>query len=304
MNKKNNCLVFEEVQKGYVMKKRSIVVCITVLSCLIFTSCIGNRGKINIKEYIRLGNYRGITVHKSELETVSEEMIEERLFRDTGFEQDIYVDTERTTVETGDRITIDLAEKRDGVIIEEGIQKDVSILVGSSHLVEGFQEQIIGHMTGETFDVEITYPDGNENDSAGQTVVYEVTIHSIQELESSLKEEKEKIRKELEEEALEVQRQDQYHQIESYLLEHTEVLKEPWPGQSVQTLIVKEIARRERLALSDDEMEEKLQQYAVDHGYADLEELMDARVGLEQVEQGIQSDIVMEWLLDHAKLTE
>lgn len=58
--------------------------------------------------------------------------------------------------------------------------------------IEGFEEQLLGHKSGETFDVSIEYPDdagtakdvdGNEVDLSGKSVLFSVTVKSVMEYE-------------------------------------------------------------------------------------------------------------------------
>lgn len=230
-------------------------------------------------EYVKLGNYKGIEISKGELETISEERVENQFSMNAGFDQELYVDTKRKTVKDGDRIIIDLTEKING---EEITRQDMNVPVGSEHLAEGFREQVKGHSVGDTFEV-----DG----------LYTVTIKSIQEVNPSLQEEKAKIREGLEKEAQETWRQKQFQQIESYLLEHTEVIKKPEEGQEVIDLILGAIAKKEKLELSNEEHTKK----AGENGGNGQEQSRETGLNKNEQEIALQNEVVMEWLLKNAK---
>lgn len=89
------------------------------------------------------------------------------------------VDTERAVV-NGDLINIDYVGKIDGVEFEggstEGAGSDVTI--GSGTFIPGFEEQILGHKAGETFDITVTFPEDYGNaDLAGKEAVFTITVN-------------------------------------------------------------------------------------------------------------------------------
>ncbi|WP_394918013.1 hypothetical protein [uncultured Robinsoniella sp.] len=230
-------------------------------------------------EYVKLGNYKGIEISKGEPETISEERVENQLSMNAGFDQELYVDTKRKTVKDSDRIIIDLTEKING---EEITTQDMNVPVGSEHLAEGFREQVKGHSVGDTFEV-----DG----------IYTVTIKSIQEVNPSFQEEKARIREEMEKEAQEAWLQEQFQQIESYLLEHTEVIKKPEESQEVIDIILQAIAKKEKLELTDEKFTKKGYEYGGD----DKEQDMGAGLNEKEQEIALQNEVVIEWLLKNAK---
>ena len=89
------------------------------------------------------------------------------------------VDTNRAVV-NGDYINIDYVGKIDGVEFEggstEGAGSDVTI--GSKTFIDGFEDQIIGHKAGETFDITVTFPENYGNaDLAGKEAVFTITVN-------------------------------------------------------------------------------------------------------------------------------
>ena len=84
------------------------------------------------------------------------------------------------TVENGDIALIDYVGKKDGKEFEGGSAKDYSLTIGSNTFIPGFETGVIGHKKGETFDLNLTFPeDYNNADLAGQAVVFTVTIKGI-----------------------------------------------------------------------------------------------------------------------------
>ena len=57
-----------------------------------------------------------------------------------------------------------------------------TVTIGVTQYIDDFLEQLIGHTPGETFDIEVTFPETYENspDLAGKDAVFNVTINYIQ----------------------------------------------------------------------------------------------------------------------------
>ena len=89
------------------------------------------------------------------------------------------VDTERAVV-NGDYINIDYVGKIDGVEFEGGSTQGAGsdVTIGSKTFIDGFEDQIIGHKAGETFDITVTFPEDYGNaDLAGKEAVFTITVN-------------------------------------------------------------------------------------------------------------------------------
>lgn len=78
----------------------------------------------------------------------------------------------------------------DGVAFTGGSAENYDLTLGSNTFIDGFEEQIVSHKPGETFDVNVTFPDGysDSTDASGNTVklsgqkaVFTVTLNYISE---------------------------------------------------------------------------------------------------------------------------
>ena len=99
-----------------------------------------------------------------------------------------FATTEQITdraAEMGDAVNIDFVGSVDGVEFEGGNSggSGYDITLGSNTFIDDFEEQIAGHEPGETFDVEVTFPDpySNNPDLAGKDAVFVTTLHYISE---------------------------------------------------------------------------------------------------------------------------
>lgn len=87
--------------------------------------------------------------------------------------------------QSGDCVKIDYCGKLNDVAFEGGTATGVSLFISDykNGYIPGFTEGIIGHSVGETFDVDVTFPENyHAADLAGKAVVFTMTLHSIYDL--------------------------------------------------------------------------------------------------------------------------
>lgn len=85
-------------------------------------------------------------------------------------------------VQSGDVANIDYVGKIDGKEFEGGSAKGYDLTIGSGNFIEGFEDSIIGHKIGETFDWNGKFPDNYGNTKyAGKDVVFTITVNGITE---------------------------------------------------------------------------------------------------------------------------
>ena len=104
-----------------------------------------------------------------------------------------YATTQQVTgraAQSGDTVNIDYSGTVDGVAFNGGTASGYDLTLGSGSFIDGFEDQIIGHNAGDTFDVTVTFPDGygDSTDAEGNTItlsgkeaVFSVTLNSISE---------------------------------------------------------------------------------------------------------------------------
>ena len=78
-------------------------------------------------------------------------------------------------VEQGDMVNIDYVGSVDGVEFDGGSTggAGTSVMAGATNYIDDFLTQIIGHMPGETIDVNVTFPEVYHSaDLAGKEAVF------------------------------------------------------------------------------------------------------------------------------------
>ena len=144
---------------------------------------------IRALDYVTLPeDYASIPVQRADVEPTSEDVQAQidSLLSQNSTPQDV---TDRAAA-NGDTVNIDYAGTVDGVAFTGGTYTGYSLTLGSGSFIDGFEDQIVGHKPGETFDVTVTFPDGYRDSTdadgnalvlSGKQAVFSVTLNSIEE---------------------------------------------------------------------------------------------------------------------------
>ena len=133
---------------------------------------------INVADYVTLGEYKGIEV-SVDAPVVTDEYLDSYI--DYVLQSNM-VTTEITDrpVEEGDIVNIDYEGKIDGVAFDCGTAQGYDLTIGSGTFIDGFEDGLIGAETGETVDVNVTFPENYQGEEvAGKDAVFTVTVNSI-----------------------------------------------------------------------------------------------------------------------------
>ena len=134
---------------------------------------------VPVKPAVEIEGYFGIEAAK-EADTVTDEeidreinMIRERNSRETEI-------TDATPAKMGDVAKIDFEGFIDDVAFEGGAGKDHALKLGSGSFIPGFEDQIVGHVIGDEFDVTVTFPeDYHASELAGKAAVFKTKLNAI-----------------------------------------------------------------------------------------------------------------------------
>lgn len=132
-------------------------------------------------DHVELSEYIGIEV-PSEIHTVPDEYVQMEIDAILAeYKQQI---TDRAVVD-GDTINMDFVGSIDGVEFNGGNTNGAGeeVTIGVTEYIDDFLEQIIGHTPGESFDIEVTFPeDYGEENLNGKDAIFAVTLNYIAEL--------------------------------------------------------------------------------------------------------------------------
>ena len=136
---------------------------------------------LNIDDYVTVPADLSLTL-SDEANTVSQTDIDEYIDSNVlaGFAEETQV-TDRAAAD-GDTVNIDYTGTIDGGAFDGGSATGDSLTLGSGRFIDNFEEQIVGHMPGETFDVTVTFPEDYGNEELnGKEAVFETTLNYIAE---------------------------------------------------------------------------------------------------------------------------
>ncbi len=130
-----------------------------------------------VKPEVELGQYTGIEVEELSTE-VTEKDVENELEKLLQNHAEIVV--KEGAVENGDTAVIDYEGFKDGVAFEGGKGENHPLVIGSNSFIPGFEEQLIGMKTGETKEINVTFPkEYHAADLAGADATFKVTLHEV-----------------------------------------------------------------------------------------------------------------------------
>ena len=137
---------------------------------------------IKAEKYVELADFNALNMNKSDYYPTEEE--EQTYINAIVESYPDLSDKKNVTVIDKDTVSIDYVGRIDGKEYEGGNTNGMGIRVtlGTLTYPEEFENGIIGHKTGETFDVSVPFaPDFENADLVGKTVVYTITLNGIYE---------------------------------------------------------------------------------------------------------------------------
>jgi trigger factor len=136
------------------------------------------KATVQVKPEVTLGEYKGLEVEAFDTNVADEDVANE--LKTLQERQAELVVKEEGTIETGDTVVLDFEGFVDGEAFEGGKAENHSLEIGSESFIPGFEEQLVGLATGESKDVEVTFPEEyHAAELAGKPAVFKVTIHEV-----------------------------------------------------------------------------------------------------------------------------
>ena len=132
---------------------------------------------IDVASCVTLPEYKGITVEK-QVTPVTDEDVDTTITYSLSYSP-LEVSDENAKVEEGDTVNIDYTGTLDGEEFDGGSAEDTDLMIGSGQFIEGFESGLVGHVKGDTVELNLTFPEDYTEDLAGKDVVFTVTINAI-----------------------------------------------------------------------------------------------------------------------------
>ena len=111
--------------------------------------------KVTVKPEITIENYKGIKADKGDASVVADDVKKELASMQERNARVVTVDDRKA--KKNDIAVIDFEGFVDGVAFDGGKGENYELTLGSGQFIPGFEDQIIGHNTGDEFDVNVTF---------------------------------------------------------------------------------------------------------------------------------------------------
>lgn len=138
---------------------------------------------IKALDYVTLGDYKGISV-PADVHNITDDAVQEQI--DSILSD--YATTNKVTdraIKDGDTVNIDYVGKVDGKEFDGGSTNGsgTDVTIGTTQYIDDFIDQLVGHKPGDSFDVNVTFPDPytSNTDLSGKDAVFATTINYISE---------------------------------------------------------------------------------------------------------------------------
>lgn len=164
------------------MKKRILTL---IVSALAAVSVVGCGSQIS-NDNITITQYKKLEIPETDKWEVTPEQIDQIV------QAQLYATAKREPItdrpaKNGDIVNIDFTGTIDGVEFEGGKAQGSELELGSGSFIgatkdhKGFEEQVVGHKTGEEFDITVQFPETypNNPDMQNKVAVFHIKINEI-----------------------------------------------------------------------------------------------------------------------------
>ena len=138
------------------------------------------KAKVATKPPVELGDLSKLEIEKVDAEVTDEDVEKEieRKLKENSTKNEV---TDRPAKD-GDETTINFEGFVDDVAFEGGKGEKYPLVLGSGSFIPGFEDQIVGHSIGDSFDVNVTFPENYQAENlAGKEAVFKCELLGIKE---------------------------------------------------------------------------------------------------------------------------
>lgn len=164
-----------------VFMSRVVVAALSISMVMGVAGC-GNSDKASnsAKKYVTLGEYKNLDVDLT-VSTITDEAVEEEIQSTLEQNAENQEVTDRTTVQEGDIVNINMTAIVDGEDFDDANLEDSDYTLGDNEYGEDFDKAFIGKNKGDTFDLTVTLPSDYSDDTyAGKEAAFNITINKIE----------------------------------------------------------------------------------------------------------------------------
>ena len=135
--------------------------------------------KVTVKPVITIDGYKGLSAVREAVEVSDADVDADLKKKQEDNAREITVEDRKS--KKGDIAVIDFEGFTDGVAFDGGKGEDYELELGSGSFIPGFEEQVEDHGVGDSFDVNVTFPEEYAEELAGKAAVFKVTLKGLKE---------------------------------------------------------------------------------------------------------------------------
>lgn len=137
--------------------------------------------EVAVEPEVKLGDYKGMEVPEQDT-TVSDADVDSEIEKKRQQQAELVLKDEDQAAANGDTVVIDYEGSVDGEKFDDGSANNYSLELGSGSFIPGFEDQLVGHKSGDDVDVKVTFPeDYHAKELAGKDALFKVKVHEIKE---------------------------------------------------------------------------------------------------------------------------
>ncbi len=161
------------------MKKTAGLLAVMLAGMAILTGCQSEEGLET--DDLTISKYDGVEIEAvEEYDEVTDEDVTAYIDEQRNAETEYVEIEEDRAAEDGDTVNIDYIGYVDGEELENGSDEDCQLVIGEGAYIDGFEESIIGHKKGDTYEWNGKFPDDYAaEDVAGKDVTFTMTLNKI-----------------------------------------------------------------------------------------------------------------------------
>ena len=132
---------------------------------------------VTTKPEVKIKKYKDLGVKKEAVKVTKKEIDEEVDNLRSRYADLVIKDGK---IVSGDIAVIDFEGFKDGKAFDGGKGENYSLTIGSNTFIPGFEDQLIGHKSGDKVDVNVTFPEDYQSEELkGQDATFKVVIHEV-----------------------------------------------------------------------------------------------------------------------------
>lgn len=159
------------------MKKKLSVFIASLMAVVLLVGCSNNKMS---NDYITINRYKGLEIEEVKKTDITDNDVDTKIQSNLSATATSEEVTDRA-VENGDIVNIDYSSDFENSS-DEGYNLEIgsNTFIGANGDCKGFEEQIIGHMIGETFDITVQFPaDYQVTELQNAVKTFSIKINSI-----------------------------------------------------------------------------------------------------------------------------